>query len=117
MTLEPRDILMALAVVVSAASMLLVSRNARKATAVHGENADLTRIRDLRAELRETKQELDAVKGQVNDLARQLTEASEAAMKAYQWRAEALRYARMPGMDLETWMARFDDQPPVQIGQ
>lgn len=120
MNIETRDILSVFAALIAIASMLLVNRNARRATAVTTENTDLTRIRDLRAELRETKQEvaetkqeLHQVKNQVTELSRQLTEASNAAMEAYQWRAEALRYARMPGMDMETWIRRFDAQPPA----
>lgn len=104
---ELRDVISGLSVLLALVGMLVVSRNARKATSVQMENADLTRIRDLRSELRETKTELDAFRDQVLRLGRQLTEANDAAMEAYRWRAEALRYAQMPGMDMATWLARF----------
>ncbi len=112
MKIETRDLITLFSVLVALISMIVVSRNSRKATAVQTENVDLARIRDLRIELRETKDELDHVKGQVAKLSRQLTEASDAATEAYRERAEMLRYARMPGMDLEGWLARFDSRPP-----
>jgi septal ring factor EnvC (AmiA/AmiB activator) len=115
MDIETRDVLTFLSILAMLASMMVVSRNARRATSVQTENIELTRIRDLRAELRETKQELDEVKGQVTNLTRQLVEANDAAMDAYRARAEMLRWARMPGMDMPRWLGQFD-APPEAIG-
>jgi peptidoglycan hydrolase CwlO-like protein len=112
MKIETRDLIAIFSVLLALVSMIIVSRNSRKATAVSTENADLARIRDLRVELRETKDELDHVKTQVGRLSRQLDEASAAATEAYRERAEMLRYARMPGMDLDGWLTRFDSRPP-----
>lgn len=108
MKIDASHVFSGLSLLAVIASMILVNRNARRATAVSTENADLTRIRDLRAELKEAKAEVDQLTGQIGDIRRQLNEASDAAMDAYRWRAEALRYARMPGMDMDTWLARFD---------
>lgn len=123
MTFEIRDVLTIVSILVAAVSMLLVNRNARRATAAHTQNADLTRIRDLRQELAETKRDLDTAKEKldtvnlmVTRLSRQLSEASEAALTAYREREEMRRYARMPGMDIETWLARFG-QPPLPNGR
>jgi len=113
MTFETRDLISMLSVLAAVVSMFIVSRNARRATAVQTENTDLARIRDLRAELRDTKDELERVKGQVTGLSRQLQEASDAAMEATRQRAEMLRYARIPGMDIESWLRRFDTPPPA----
>jgi hypothetical protein len=112
--MNDHDIITVFSVLAAVTSMLLVSRNARKATAVQTENTDLARIRDLRAELRETKDELDHVKGQVTRLSRQLDEASEAASVLARNRAEMLRYAQIPGMDIDGWLARFNS-PPKQL--
>lgn len=113
MTLDIRDVLMGVSLLIAAASMILVSRNARRATAVQRQNTDLTRIRDLRNELRETKDELDVVREQATLLNRQLVEANGAATAAYRERAEMLRYARMPGVTLEDWISRFDAPPAI----
>lgn len=117
---ELRDWVALAAVVISLASMVIVSRNARRATAVNAQNLDLARIRDLRHELketrdelRETRDELDKVKAQTSQLSLQLQEANDAAMDAYRERAEMLRYAQMPGMDIDTWLDRFS---PPQLG-
>jgi septal ring factor EnvC (AmiA/AmiB activator) len=116
MKIESHDLIAGLSVLAALVSMLIVSRNARRATAVQTQNVDLARIRDLRQELRETKDELDHVKAQIGRLSRQLDEASTAATEAYRERAEMLRYARMPGMDLESWIRRFDGQSPGLTG-
>lgn len=113
MTLEMRDLIAIGAIVISLVSVLLVSRNARRANSIHAQNTDLTRIRDLRSELAETKTELNAVKGQVHAVSLQLTEASEAATRAYRERQEMIRYARMPGVTLEEWLRRFDTPPEL----
>lgn len=112
MTLEMRDILTILSILVAAASMILVSRNSRKATAVQAQNTDLARIRDLRAELAATKDELHEVRTQATALAAQVTAANEAATVAYRHRAEMLIYARMPGVTIEDWLRHFDQAPP-----
>lgn len=113
MTMEPRDVIAFVSVLVALLGMVLVSRNARRATSVQSENADLVRIRELRIELRETKDELDHVKSQVERLSRRLDEANDAATTAYRDRAEMLRVARTPGMDLDNWLVRFDSRPPL----
>jgi chromosome segregation ATPase len=114
--IDLRDLISALAVLVAAASMLIVSRNARRATSVQTQSTDLTRIRDLRMELRETKDDLDRCKTQVTQLSRQLTEASDAALESYRERMEMVRYAAIPGMDMSQWRARFDPpKPPAAL--
>lgn len=110
MTLEIRDALTLASIIIAAISMYLVNRNARRATSQAAENTDMARIRDLRAELKETETELGLMRGQVTDLNRRLTEANEAAMEAYRQRFEMLRYAKMPGVTIEEWILRFD--PP-----
>lgn len=122
MDLEARDVIAIVSVLVAFGSMLVVSRNARRATSVNAQNLDLARIRDLRVELRETKEDLDKARVQVTDLNQQLVslnqrvvEANEAAMAAYRERAEMLRWAHMPGMSIDAWLDRFD-APPESIG-
>lgn len=110
--IETHDLLTIAALFVSLLSMILVSRNARRATSVQTQNADLTRIRDLRAEVSDLKSDLDRAQQQVTRLARALDEANDAAMTLGRERAEMLRFARMPGMDLDTWIERFDSRPP-----
>lgn len=113
MTLETRDLITILAVIVSAASILIVSRNARRATKVQAQNTDLTRIRDLRAELRETKDELTHVKDQAIALSAQLSAAHDRSMEFARKEIEMLQYARMPGVTMEDWLKRFDSQPSI----
>jgi len=117
--LETRDVLTICSLLVAALSMILVSRNARRATAVQAQNTDLARIRDLRSELAETKTELDETRAQVNrartealQLAVQVQTMNDALTQAYQRHAEMLMYARMPGVKIEDWLARFDQTPP-----
>lgn len=117
MTVEIRDIITAVSVLVAFIGMMLVNRNAKRALRPAAENTDLTRIRDLRGELAETKAELTAVKGQVHTLSLQLTAANEDAMAAYRERHEMLRYARMPGVNIDDWLARFDQMPPELNGR
>lgn len=112
MNLETRDLLTILSLVIAALSMIVVSRNARRATAVQTEATDLARIRDLRVELAETKKELHEVKVQATQLAAQVGAANEAATIAYRLRAEMLIYARMPGVTIEDWLRHFDQAPP-----
>ncbi len=107
MHIEVRDIVALLSIAVAVVSMIIVSRNARRATSVNAANTDLTRIRDLRAELKETKDELDRAKAQATQLTIQLQEANDAAMVAYRQRAEMMRFAQMPGMDMRTWINHF----------
>jgi septal ring factor EnvC (AmiA/AmiB activator) len=111
--IELRDWIALGSVLLALASMVIVSRNARRATSVNAQTLDLARIRDLRQELKETRDELDKVKAQTSQLSLQLTEANAAALEAYRERAEMLRYAQMPGMDIETWLRRFS---PPQLG-
>ena len=116
MRLETRDVLTFMAILISAVSMILVSRNARRATSVQAQNVDLARIRDLRSEVSDLKSDLDRAQQQVTRLARALDEANDAAMTLGRDRAEMLRFARMPGMDLELWLKRFDNRPPQLNG-
>lgn len=115
MSFETRDVITILSVLVAVASMLLVSRNARKATAVNAQNLDLARIRDLRAELKETKEELDGVRKQVAELAALGAEANERAITYARREAEMLRYARMPGVTIDDWLQRFDPDDSHEI--
>lgn len=119
MTFELRDVLTILSILVAAASVIIVSRNARRATAVQAQNTDLARIRDLRAEVAETKaelgetrQEMHRAKGEAMQLAVQVQTMNEALTKAYQRHAEMLMFARMPGVTIEDWVQRFDQAPP-----
>lgn len=119
MTLETRDVLTIASLIVAAISMILVSRNARRATAVQAQNTDLARIRDLRSELAETKSELGETRQEVHrartealQLAVQVQTMNDALTQAYQRHAEMLMYARMPGVKIEEWLARFDQAPP-----
>lgn len=116
MNLEPKDILQAFLLLATIVSVVVVNRNARRATAVNAENVDLARIRDLRSELTEAKVELDVVKRQVGEMMRQTQAANDAAYQAVRDREEMLRYGRMPGMDIERWLARFGDDRPQRIG-
>jgi uncharacterized coiled-coil protein SlyX len=111
--IETRDLVALLAVCVSLVSMIVVSRSARRATAVNAQNLDLVRIRDLRSELTETRAELDKCKSEVRSLSIQIEEANQAALAAYREREDMRRYAQMPGMDIETWLRRF--VPPQQL--
>lgn len=110
--IEFRDALTMLTLLIAATSVILVSRNARRATLVQAQNTDLTRIRDLRSELAETKTELHEVRVQATQLAAQMNAANEAAAIAYRQRAEMLMYARMPGVTIEDWLKHFDQSPP-----
>lgn len=111
--METRDLITILAVLVSLASMLVVSRNARRATKVQAQNTDLTRIRDLRAELRETKDELTHVKDQATALSLQLNAAHERSIEFARKEIEMLQYARMPGVTMEDWLKRFDSPQAI----
>jgi chromosome segregation ATPase len=119
MTLETKDVLTLISLLIAAASILLVSRNARRATAVQAQNLDVTRIRDLRhevaetkAELAETRQELHRVKNQATELSVQVNAMNEALSDAYRRHTEMLMYARMPGVTIEDWLRHFDQTPP-----
>jgi hypothetical protein len=63
--------------------------------------------------LRETKDELDHVKGQVKSLSLQMAAANDAAMEAMMQRQEMLRYAAMPGVTIEDWRKRFEVPPTI----
>lgn len=115
MNIELRDVLTGVVILVSVISMLTVSRNARRATSVQAENVDLARIRDLRSELKETKDELDAVKRQARELAEHMAEANDRAITYARREAEMLRYARMPGVTIDDWLRRFDPDDSHEI--
>jgi septal ring factor EnvC (AmiA/AmiB activator) len=119
MTIEIRDLITAASVLVALFGMLLVNRNAKRALRPAAENTDLTRIRDLRAEraeikqeLTETRQELELVRNQVHRLSMQVEEASNAATQAYRDRQEMIRFAQMPGVTIDDWLRHFDRPPP-----
>ena len=113
--IDLRDLIALMSVVVAAASMLVVSRNARRATSMNAENLDLVRIRDLRSELTETKVELDGCRKQARELAGHLAEANERAITYARREAEMLRYARMPGVTIDDWLQRFDPDDSHEI--
>ncbi len=116
MTIEIRDVITAASVIVSLVAMLLINRNAKRALRPVAENTDLTRIRDLRAELTEAKHECDTLRGQLHQLNIQAKAANDSAMDAYRERQEMLSFARMPGVTIEDWLARFDQAPPELNG-
>lgn len=105
MSPELRDLLTIAVILVSLISIVVVSRNARKATSVNSENVDLARIRELRAELRETQSDLEACRTQVVELSRKLTVANRDGAQAWMELAELKRLAHRPDMSL----ARFRD--------
>lgn len=114
--IELRDVLTGVLVLITLGSMLLVNRNARRANRVHAENIDLTRIRDLRHELTETRTELKQargevgeLKGQIEALMTQVARANGAVEDSYRLQMEMIRYARMPGTTLDDWLNRFGD--------
>lgn len=113
MKIEFRDLIALISACIAIGSMLIVSRNARRATNVQTQNTDLTRIRDLRAELREAKDELNHVKEQVTNLSMQLTAANERSMAYARREIEMMQYAHMPGMDIVMWRKRFESPPSI----
>lgn len=115
-TLEPRDLFYLLGVVGAFISIYFVNRNAKRATAVQVENIDLTRIRDLRAELKEAKEEVAVLRQQVTEFAEQMAAINRARYEAERHREEMLRYGRMPGMSMADWLARFDDRQAAGPG-
>jgi len=119
MTITVDGVLKWLPMLITLAGVLLVSRNARRANSTQMQNVDLARIRDLRSEvaetrteLSETKTELDVCKKQVDQLVERLTEANRIATGEFMLRQEMLRYAEMPGVDMEMWLRRFRDAHP-----
>jgi hypothetical protein len=113
--IELRDAIAFGSLFVAVVSMLIVSRNARRATAVNAQNLDLARIRDLRIELKETKDELDGVKRQARELNAHLAEANDRAISYARREAEMLRFARMPGVTIDDWLRRFDPDDSHEI--
>jgi hypothetical protein len=113
MSFETRDVIAILSIFAAVVSMIIVSRNARRATGVQLQNIDLTRIRDLRSELAEVTSELHRTKMQITELTVQVTAANEAATGAYRQQAEMLLYARMPGVTIEDWLRHFGQAPPA----
>ncbi len=110
--IEMRDAITMASLAIALLSVVLVSRNSRKATMVQMQNVDLTRIRDLRHELAETKSELNAVKEQVSGLSIQLDAANERSLAHARREIEMLQYARMPGVTIDDWLEHFDQAPP-----
>jgi signal transduction histidine kinase len=100
MILELRDVLTIVVILVSAVSILVVSRNARKATSVNSQSVDLARIREQRAEIRETQADLDTCKTQLAELSRKLTVANRDGARAWMELAELKRLAHRPDMTL-----------------
>lgn len=99
--MDLKDAFALLVILVSVASTIMVSGNARRATTVQAENVDLSRIRDLRAELAETKIELDACRQQATELNRKLQIANREAGEAWTEVAVLRRMAYRPGMTIE----------------
>ncbi len=116
MTIELRDLFYLVGVFGAFMSIYFVNRNAKRATAQQVENTDLTRIRDLRAELKEAKEEVEKLRAQMNGLAEQMADVSRARYEADRHREEMLRYARMPGMSMADWLSRFDDRQTLGPG-
>lgn len=102
MTMEFQHVIGILALLVSLASMLVVSRNARRATSVNEQTLALARIRDLRSELTEAETK-------TKQLSAQLTEATEFGNRMLRERMEMIRYAQMPGVGINDWLDRFGD--------
>lgn len=101
-TMEFQHVIGILALLVSLASMLVVSRNARRATSVNEQTLALARIRDLRSELTEAETK-------TKQLSAQLTEATEFGNRMLRERMEMIRYAQMPGVGINDWLDRFGD--------
>lgn len=110
-----RDLITAASVVVAFIAMRRANRNAKHALRPAVENVDLTRIRDLRSELAETKTELNHVKAQVSEVSTQLSEAHDRYLALARREIEMVQYANMPGVTIEDWRQRFS-QPPEAIG-
>jgi len=117
MEIHTRDLVTLLSVIVALVIGLLANRNAKRALRPQAENTDLTRIRDLRAELTEAKHECDTLRGQLHQLNIQAKAANDSAMDAYRERQEMLSFARMPGVTIEDWLRRFDQAPPELNGR
>lgn len=122
--MEIRDFLAIGAVLISLAGMLLVNRNARRATGVQVVNTDLTRIRDLRAEVRDltsdvqvARTEAASLRGENVETRRQMVEIHEFSNRLLRERMEMIRYAQMPGVDIHDWLDRYgNDEHPRPIG-
>lgn len=110
-----RDLITAASVIVAFIAMRRGNRNAKMALKPAVENVDLTRIRDLRSELAETKTELNHVKAQVGEVSAQLGEAHERYLALARREIEMVQYANMAGVTIEDWRQRFS-QPPEAIG-
>jgi uncharacterized protein YlxW (UPF0749 family) len=100
MHLKFETVLTILALFLTAVSMVLVNRNARRATSVQAENRDLARIRDLRAELTDTRKELDQCHEAVADLNRKLKVSNRDAETAWIELLALKRMAHRPDMTL-----------------
>lgn len=117
MNIEPRDLIAICSILIAVVSMLVVSRNAKKAHAVQLQNTDLTRIRDLRAELKEVRDELRGVSAEAANMRRQMTQTNEFANELLRERMEMIRYAQMPGVTITDWLERYGDKDyPRLIG-
>ncbi len=128
--LEFRDMLALGAIIVSLISAVMVSRNGRAATSVNAANVDLARIRDLRSEVTETKndliatrnelkdtrRDLDHCREQVAELSRQLQTANRDAGQAWLELAELRRLAHRPDMTIERlreYVGTLPDERPT----
>ncbi len=105
-----------LVVSVSVVSMLLVSRNARRSTSVQLENVDLTRIRDLRSETKDLTEMLSKARGEADLFREKMIEMNEWGNGLLRERMEMVRYAQMPGVDINVWLDRYGDDSPHSIG-
>ncbi len=109
MTIELRDLVGILSLFVAAISMVVVSRNSRKATGVNEQQLTLARVRDLRNELTETEARFKGVNEQLDRASAQLEAAELFGRRMLLERMEMIRYAQMPGMDIDQWLARYGD--------
>jgi uncharacterized protein (DUF3084 family) len=114
MKADLQSVLTMCALALTLVSMILVNRNARRATSVQSETRDLARMRDLRHELEVAERKLGDVKrradeadSQVEELTGKLQEANRRgrlaqneAAQAWTELAELKRMAHRPGMTL-----------------
>lgn len=122
--METRDLLTLMAILVSVTTMLVVSRNARKATSVQVQNTDLTRIRDLRSEVRDLTHDLQtaraesvALRSENAQIRDQMVEIHKFANQMLQDRMEMIRYAQIPGVSITDWLDRYGNEDhPRPIG-
>lgn len=115
MNLEVRDVLTLGVLIASVLSMILVSRNARRATAVNAQNVDLARIRELRAEVQDVRSELGVCKEQASELSRKLGVANRDGAQAWTELAELKRMAHRPDMTMPRFREYVGPLPAAEL--